>query len=192
MLHRYHTICILRRRPISPEPSSVRFSTVRQRYPCIRACLSVLTSSARLILGMIIVLFFKCIAALFNPAHRRGEPIKWGLVSYTVVMFLISTIQNAMDLNLQSVSFIDNREYPAGDCMYLPGPVGYDDVCVYPPGPVGYQLSISSGALDVVPNVMFSLGNWLAEGLLVSSLFYTALTTQVSNVGSSPSSIVAT
>ena len=191
MLRRYHTICILRRRPISLEPSSVRFSTVHQSYPRIRARMSVLTSSARFILGMIIMLFFKCMAALFNPAHRRGERIKWGLVYYTVVMFLSSTIQNAMDLNLQSISFIDNREF-LGDCVHPPGLLGHGDICVYPPGPLGYQSSISSGALDVVPNVMFSLGNWLVDGLLVSPLFYTTLTTQVSNAGSSPSSIVAT
>ena len=148
---------------MSPEFLSAQFSTVHQMCPHLHVHRSVLTLSARFILGMIIVLFFKCIAALFDPAHRRGERIKWGLVFYTVVMFSVSTIQNAMDLNLQSVSFIDNRE--------IPGVEG-----VYPPGPVGYQLSISSGALSIVPNVMLFLGNWLADGLLVSFLFYTTLT----------------
>ena len=31
-------------------------------------------------------------AALFDPVHRRGEGIKWGLVSYTVVLFSIVTV----------------------------------------------------------------------------------------------------
>ena len=52
------------------------------------------------------MLFLKCIAALFNHDHQRGEPIKWGLASYTVVMFLLVTIGTTIRLGIQSISYI--------------------------------------------------------------------------------------
>jgi len=104
--------------------------------------------------GVVIVLFFKCMSALLNPAHRKREGIKWGLVSYTVAMFSFVTVFTAMNLNIQSISFIDNREYPGVDG-------------VVPPGPIGYQSFIFSDALTVVPDVMFLLNGSLADGLLL-------------------------
>ena len=109
------------------------------------------------------MLFFHCMAALLDPVNRRREGIKWGLVTYTVVMFSFVTVFTAMNLNVQSISFIDNREFP--------GVEG-----VLPPGPLGYQFFIYSRALSVIPNVMFLLNNWLADGLLVGSLFDVAFT----------------
>ena len=110
------------------------------------------------ILGFLISLFFKCMTALLNPVNRRGEGIKWGLVSYTVVMFSVVTVYTAMNLHMVSISFIDNREFP--------GAMG--DVH---PGPYGYFVSIYYKAISVVPNAAFCLNNWLADGLLVSLLF---------------------
>ena len=124
--------------------------------------LSVLTSSVRFILGIVILLFFQCTAALFDSTNRRGERIKWGLVCYTTIMFSVVTVQTAMDLDLQSISYINNRDFPG---------VNVEDMLFLPPGPVGYQLSISQEALSIVPNAMFTLTNWLADGLLVSSPF---------------------
>ena len=95
-------------------------------------------------------------AALFNPVYRKGERIKWWLVSYTVVMFSAATVFTWVNIDLLSIAYIDNREFP--------------DEGKLPPGPYGYQLFISSGALNVATNAMF-LSSWLAEGLLVSSLF---------------------
>ena len=104
------------------------------------------------------MLFFKCMAALLDPIQRRGEGVKWGLVTYTVVMFSFATALTAINLNILSASYIGNREFPGvGDLI--------------PPGPLGYQASISPDALNIVPNVLFILCNWLADGLLVSSLF---------------------
>ena len=103
------------------------------------------------------MLFFQCIAALFNRGHRGGEPVKWGLVSYIVVMFSLVTVGTAVHLDVQSISYIDNRGFPTR------GP--------FPPGPAGYQLLIESEAISVVQNVVFTLTNWLADGLLVSSSF---------------------
>ena len=60
-----------------------------------------------------------------------------------------------MNDDIQSISFIDNREFPGvGDTI--------------PPGPLGYQLFIYSKPITIVPNLMFLLNNWLADGLLVS------------------------
>ena len=107
---------------------------------------------------MVIALSFKCMAALFNPVYRRGEPIKWGFVSFTLAMFSIAIVGTAMNLNVLSISYIDNRGYP--------GAGG-----VIPPGPLGYRWLISTKALTIIPNLMFFLINWLGDGLLVSSLF---------------------
>ena len=104
------------------------------------------------------MLFFYCMAALFNPVNRKREGIKWGLVSYTAAMFSFVTIFTVMYENNLSMSHIDNREFP--------GVHG-----VLPPGPFGYQLSLYPTVLNIVPNLMFLLNNWLADGLLVGRLF---------------------
>ena len=124
------------------------------------------------------MLFFKCIAALVNPVYRRGEPIKWGLVSYTMVMFLVVTVKIAIDLHTQSISYVDNREYPGN----------MQDGIV--PGPMGYQLSVSNGPLPTLSGVTFLLNAWLADGLLVSSLLDAAFTHLGVKPQLSPSSIV--
>ena len=118
--------------------------------------LSVLTSFAgSIILGIVTVLFFQCMGALFDPVNRtRGRGIQWGLVIHTTIMFAFVTISTGMGLNLQSISHVDNREFP-GD-----GPL--------PPGPLGYKQLIYSNAVSVVPNLAFTLNQWLADGLLVS------------------------
>jgi len=104
--------------------------------------------------GILVVLFFQCMAALLNPANRKRDGIKWGLVSYTAVMFSFATVLTGMELDIRSISFIDNREFPGADG-------------VAPPGPLGYQSFIWSGALTLVPDLMFILNKWLADALLV-------------------------
>lgn len=59
-----------------------------------------------------------------------------------------------MYLNLQSISFIDNREFP-----------GWDGGL--PPGPFGYEQLIYNKAISFVPHIMFMLNTWLADGLLL-------------------------
>ena len=109
---------------------------------------------AQFVLGIVIVLFFQCMAALFNPAHRRGEGIKWGLVSYTAITFSSVTLVTAMNLNILSVSYIDNREFPGDGTA--------------PPGPFGYQLVMEPKALTIIPNLLFVFNDLLADSLLVS------------------------
>ena len=74
---------------------------------------------------MLTVLFFKCMAALLKPLNRRGERVKWGLVSYTIAMFAFVTVYTAMNLHILSISFIDNREFPGAGGEVHPGPYGY-------------------------------------------------------------------
>lgn len=111
-------------------------------------------SAGCIILGIVTVLFFQCIGALFDPLNRtRSRGIKWGLVVHTTVMFLLLTVATAMGLNLQSISHIDNREFLTNQ---------------FPPGPIGYKFLIYSKAISLVPNLTFQLNQWLADGLLVS------------------------
>ena len=117
---------------------------------------------------MLIVLFFKCMTALLNPVHRGGEGIRWGLVSYTAVMFSLATVNIAMNFHIQSISYIDDRDFPG-----VEGEL--------PPGPYGYSESIYLDAVNIVPNAAFSLNNWLADGFLVSSSFDGVFITEVSN-----------
>jgi len=106
----------------------------------------------RFTLGMLIVLFFNCMAALFSPAHRRGEGIKWGLVIYTVIMFSLVTVYTATKDYILSLCYIDNREFP-----------DY--------GPWGYHETHAYSAIFIIARAAFNLNNWLADGLLVSSSF---------------------
>lgn len=129
---------------------------VRPGHPHLRACLSVLNL---FVLGALIVLFFKCMALLLKPVNRKREGIKWGLVSYTVVMFACGTIVTGMGQNMASVSFIDNREFP-----------GVEGVS--PPGPLGYLVTAcSTGKFEILPTIAALLNYWLADGLLVSRLY---------------------
>ena len=152
-----HTPCTFRRRLISPECSLPRCSMVRPRHLHLHVCLFVNILFVWFILGVVIILSFQCIAALFNPAHRKGEPIKWGLVSYTAVTFTLATVFTTINLAIQVASYIDNRAVP-----------GVEDLQI-PPGPFGYILALV--APGVALSAVFALSNWLADGLLVSSLF---------------------
>ena len=118
------------------------------------------------------MVFFRCMTGLFDPVHRRGERVKWGIVSYTVVMFSLATVLIAANFATFSVSYIDNRQFPDG--------------------PLVYMSSVLPRTLNPVADAMAIVSNWLADGLLVSSLLDPAFTHQVSDAGSSPSFIVAT
>ena len=157
--------------------TSILYGTFGNPYQYVH--LPALILSVRFVLGILIVLSFRCMAALLDPVHRRGEPIKWGLVSYTIIMLSLVTVEIAVILDGQSTSYVDNRNFSGNGGLM-------------PPGPIGYQVLIYREAVTIVPWVMFLLNNWLADGLLVSSLFgATYLLTRVSNINSSPSSIVA-
>ena len=130
-----------------------------------------------LILGIAVALFFRCIGALFCPVGRTSGGIRWLLVAHTVAMFSFVTISTAMNLDLQSICNINNREFTGSGSLSTPGPFGY-------------QIFVYSWVISFIPDIMFLLNTWLADGLLVSSLLNLAV--QESNQGHSPwSSIVA-
>ena len=106
---------------------------------------------------MLILLFFKCMAALFDPVHRKRDGIKWGIVSYTVAMFSFATVCIGIGLHIHSVSYVDNREFTNPDGTLV--------------GPYGYQSAVRKKILGIIPNLMYLLNNLLADGLLVRSLF---------------------
>lgn len=111
------------------------------------------TLASAVLYGVAAVLFFRSMKALLNPVDRTRREVKWPFVAHTMAMFLFLTIFNITNIHLQSISYIDNREFSGGD-------VGY-------PGPIGYQLSIYSDAINVIPFVMILLNQWLADGLLL-------------------------
>ena len=98
-------------------------------------------------------------------------------MAHSAAMFSIVTIYTAINLDLQSISYIDSREFPGVDGAF-------------PSGPIGYQVLIYTKAISLVDTIMFILNNWLADGLLVSSVLGPA--SQVPNLGRPSSSIVAT
>jgi hypothetical protein len=138
----------------------------------------VLTWSVRIKnLGIVIALFFQCMGALFDPTNRMKGGVKWGLVAHTTVMFSFLTIPAAMRFNMQSVGYIDGREFT--------GVAG-----ALPPGPLGYQYSAYTKAILVVTDMTYPLNQWLADGLLVGSA--SNLVAWVPDVGRSSSCTVAT
>ena len=115
-------------------------------------------SICSVLVGILVVLFFQCMAALFSSTNRRREGIRWCLVSYTVLMFLFATILLGTGMAVQFDSYIDNREYP-----------GVEDEI--DPGPVGYRFVLEPGALLMTDTLMFQLNYWLADACLVGCLF---------------------
>ena len=113
---------------------------------------------------------------MFDPAYPMRAGIRWGLITHAAAMFAFATIFTAINLDIQSISYIDNREFS-------------DDLDGFPPGPFGYQLFISAEAISVVPIVMFYLNTCLANGLLVSHEYSSV--TKVSDAGRFFSSIAA-
>lgn len=142
---------------------------------CFRLSMPI-SSDRSTILGIIVLLFFQCMSALFNPTNRTKKGTKWGLAIHTVAMFSFVTISIVASLQIQSISYVDNREFPGfGDGFYR--------------GPFGYQSLIVFTAFSDIPGAMFFLNDCLAHGLLVS--FVSKSVPQVFNAGRSYSSTVA-
>ena len=153
-------------RPLSPEISSARLSTVRARHPHPRVRLSIFI---RFILGIVVVLFFQCMATLFNPTYRRGEGINWGLLSYTMVMFALATGFTATNLTVVFISLFETG--------FAQGGVLGSQMLAGPP---------ILRALRITPSLMFLSISWLADGLLVSSLFDAGFAYRASSTATPP------
>ena len=120
--------------------------------------------------GISFALFLQCISAFLDPINRSKGGIKWGMVVHTTLMFLVATGYSVANLNLQSISYVDNREFPGlGD--------GW-------PGPYNWQYLIYDKPASYLSLIMFLMNTWLADGLLVSSKLK-LFRPPASNVGSS-------
>jgi len=97
-------------------------------------------------------------------------------------MFSFVTVYTAMTLHIRSNSFIDNRK----DIF-----IG-DAAPAYYSGPLSYYQGTRLTVLGLIPNLMFNLNNWLADGLLVSSFLMPRPLARASNACSAPRSTVAT
>lgn len=96
-------------------------------------------------------------SVLLDPTNTTKKSTKWGLVAHTIAMFSFVTISTAASLQIQSISYVDNREFPGfGNGFYR--------------GPFGYQSLIVFTALSDTPSFMFFFNDLLAHGLLVGSL----------------------
>jgi len=159
MLQGSSTACTPQRRPLSLELSPARFFTVcSRRTTSTSVYLRSLCLFQWSILGIPVVLLFRCVTDLFNPVYCKRGGVKWGLVPYTVSISSCMTTHTAKKFNDQSISFIDNREFT--------------DLVGTSLGPYGYQSVIRLNAHGIIPNVMYSLpSDLLANGFLVSSLF---------------------
>ena len=124
-------------------------------------------------LGIVVALFFRCMATLLNPANPIRKGIRWALVVHTVALFLFLTIPFGIGFDDLSIEYINNREFPGND--------------EFPPGPVGYGDLLGLKATTTVLDAMFPLNQWLADGLLVSPILNSVA--PVYNVGFSSSYI---
>ena len=106
------------------------------------------------LLGIVVALFFQCMATLLNPPNPIRKGIRWALVAHTVALFLFLIIPFGIDFDYFSTEYINNRVFPGND--------------KFPPGPIGYDGLLVLKATNTVFNAMFPLNQWLADGLLVS------------------------
>ena len=93
---------------------------------------------------------------LLDPANRARGGIKWGYVVHTVAMFISLMIGAVMSLYVQAFSYVEKREFPEG--------------------PFFYQISVGNDAISTVPMIFGNLGQWLTDGLLVSTTLDPAAT----------------
>ena len=73
--------------------------------------------------GIVVILFFQCLAALLNPTNGMKRWTRWGPVAHTAAMFLFLTLAAGARLGVYSVSYIDNLGFPGDDEGPL-GPLG--------------------------------------------------------------------
>ena len=109
-------------------------------------------------LGIVVALFFQCMATLLNPANPIRKGLRWALVAHTVALLSFLTIPFGTGFEYLSTEYINNREFPGDD--------------EFPPGPIGYDFLLALKASATVFHAMFPLNQWLADGLLVSPVLH--------------------
>ena len=80
--------------------------------------------------------------------------MNWWLTAHTVAIFTAFTIFTVTSLAMLSTCYIDDRKFYGTDTT-LTGPWGY------------FQHVLYWKAINLIPNTMLLLNNWLADGILV-------------------------
>ena len=96
--------------------------------------------------------------ALLYPVHPTTKGTRWGLVAHAAAMFSFLTIGCAINRDILSTSYIDDREFPDAEGRFFDGPFGYLNFFLWDKQGINY-----------VSYFMFPFNQWLADGFLVSS-----------------------
>ena len=110
-------------------------------------------------LGIVVALFFKCMATLLNPDNHMKKSVKWGLAAHTVATFLFITISCGIEGAKSSSDYIDNRGYPD----------------VNNSGPLGHMDYNDASTSSTVGHLSVPLNQWFIDGLLVSAISSSAV-----------------
>ncbi|KAJ3738336.1 hypothetical protein EV360DRAFT_58185 [Lentinula raphanica] len=99
--------------------------------------------------GVVLTLFIQCVIAIVNNRKKPKIQTKKSIIMlcYVCFMFAMGTLFTAGNMNLQQRSYISFRNFPDG-------------------GPLGYGLSQYSTWRAIMPNAVFIISNWFADGLL--------------------------
>lgn len=102
--------------------------------------------------GAVITLYVMCVNLLLKQAANTSTTGMrrqcYAFVAYSSVLFTIGTLYIVSAVRMLQLSFIDNRNFPGG-------PSAFESVM--------FSIPISN-----LGNVNYAIGNWLADGLLVS------------------------
>ncbi|KAG6919945.1 hypothetical protein DXG01_013294 [Tephrocybe rancida] len=97
--------------------------------------------------GAELVIFAMCLMLLVRQTTRANWKMQVPLIAYVWVLFLCSTVFIAANSNMARLSFVDNRNFPGG--------------------PSAFEQAMFSIPVDNMGNVVFTIANWFADGLLV-------------------------
>ena len=97
--------------------------------------------------GALFMLYCICVHLLWTRKRRgiRGSDL---FLVYTTLIIILNTLNLAGATSFAQMAFIDNRNYPGG--------------------PSQYENDFYFVTLNTMCNISYMLGNWLADGLMVS------------------------
>ncbi|KAF9495050.1 hypothetical protein BDN71DRAFT_917198 [Pleurotus eryngii] len=101
---------------------------------------------SQMLYGILFLVFAQIMYTLAIRPRQSG-PRKWPLIAYTILLFVLCSVYNCMNLNSLRLMFVDNRMKPGG--------------------PTAYALSEYGKAVTVIPNACAIVGDWLAAGFLL-------------------------
>ena len=100
--------------------------------------------------GAQLVLFCLCFRLLYNQLSHNNSRSTLSILLFLCVAFILGTLFMASIADFAQLSFIDNRNFPGG--------------------PEAFESEMNTNPIELMGNVVFTLQNWLCDGLLVSAL----------------------